>query len=312
MKVLVTGSTGFVGSNLMANTFPECELVRLPSSVRLNEIPSPDAGVYFRDVCTVIHLAADAGGIHYNIDNSSRLLKSNLQIGMNVIDLCVKYGVKNLINAGTICSYPEIPETMPMIESEIWNGYPEKSNAPYGNAKRLVMEYGNTFKNKLNMINLMFTNLYGKHDCFKDNRSHVIPALMNKFRQAKINDDNKCVVWGTGNATRDFLYVDDAVKIIGLLLQKLVSGNIIIYDIINIGTGKETGIKELAGMIAGIFDYHGEIIFDSFAPDGQPRRVLNIDRLKKELDYAPETDLKSGLENLYKWKYADETIVSSM
>jgi len=218
MKVLLLGHNGFVGKNVFdllngyfnSLTESSIDIFTLPYKSRINNgiiKESNYASVYFKAADIVINLAANVGGIQYNINNPSELFKDNINIGMNVIDCCAINNVDYLINAGTICSYPEIPPNMPIRESDFWNGYPEKSNAPYGIAKKAVIEYGKAVSKETNLkiINLMFTNMYGPYDCFDDNKSHVIPALIKRI----FNADRKCTVWGSGEATRDFLYVDE-------------------------------------------------------------------------------------------------------
>ena len=300
-KVLVTGGTGFLGkavvNNLSASGYKYViptgsgNDLTIPKEVdRLLKSVEPDA---------VVHLAATVGGIGANKENPGLFMYNNLIMGTQLIEACRKLGtVKKFVMVGTVCSYPKFTP-VPFKEEDIWNGYPEGTNAPYGIAKKSLMQLIMSYKEQYNFngINLIPVNMYGPHDNFNPSISHVIPALILKFHGAMKELNHEPVeIWGTGEASREFLYVDDCAEAIKLSLEKDVPP-----EPINIGTGGEIKIKYLAHTIAEIMGYQGSIYFNSGYPDGQPRRCLDTSRAKERLGYESTVDLYDGLESTIDW-----------
>lgn len=300
-KIIVFGGTGFLGKhfkNLLSNNLNfECcssidiDLLSISNNnpYRLKRLFSKDDN----DGIIVINLAADCGGIGYNRDNPVTLFTNNIKMIMNAFEICCEFDVETLVNLGTVCSYPMWPK-IPFKESDIWDGYPEPTNAPYGIAKKMAIVLSESYKKQygLNSINLIAANMYGPHDHFNSVKGHVIPDLIHKFTYAKINKENSVTLWGTGKPTRDFLYAEDSIKII---LKILESG---CFDIspVNIGTGAEISIALLSYHIAKYLKFKGEVIWDESKPDGQPRRVLDISRLTNIIGYYKFESIEDGLK----------------
>ena len=302
-KILITGGKGFLGSHLherlvkegYQNVHPlpgkrEWDLTKQHYVDRAISQFSPDV---------VIHLAARVGGIGANKENPGLFMYENLAMGMNLIESCRRYGkLKKFLIVGTVCAYPK-HTPVPFKEEDIWKGYPEETNAPYGIAKKSLMQMLISYHQQygMNVTNLIPVNMYGPRDNFNPRVSHVIPALILKFHKAMRDIPHGPVeIWGTGEASREFLYVDDCAEAIKLALEKDVSP-----EPINIGTGGEIKIKYLAHTIAEIMGYQGSIYFNSEYPDGQPRRCLDISRAKERLGYEPTVDLYNGLEKTIAW-----------
>ena len=303
-KVLITGGTGFLGkavvNRLSSNGYNN--LLSIGRSVDLTcceetfdffEKEKPDA---------VIHLAATVGGIGANKENPGLFMYNNLVMGTNTIEASRLNKVEKFIMVGTVCAYPKFTP-VPFKEEDIWNGYPEGTNAPYGIAKKSLMQLVQSYNKQydFNGVNLIPVNMYGPHDNFDPAISHVIPALILKFYKAIKFDLESVEVWGTGEASREFLYVDDCAHAVKLALEKDVSP-----EPINIGTGGEIQIKYLAHTIAQVMGYDGSIYFNSDYPDGQPRRQLDISRAKERLYYEPKVDLLDGLEATVHWFMANK------
>jgi GDP-L-fucose synthase len=254
--------------------------------------------IYKPDV--VIHLAARVGGIGYNQANPGKLFYQNLKMGMNIIHYAREALIKKLVCVGTICSYPKIPPRIPFQEEDFWEGYPEETNAPYGIAKKALLTMCQAYRQQYNMncIYLMPVNMYGPYDNFKDESSHVIPALIKRFLHAKQNSLPEVKIWGSGQATREFLYVGDCAKVIVTATDSYDK-----LDPMNIGSGQEILISDLAKLIAGIIGYSGRITFDNNMPDGQPRRVLDISRMQSELGFQKTSilPLEEGLRRTIEW-----------
>lgn len=255
-----------------------------------------DKAVSGRDL--VIHLAASVGGIGFNQNHPGQLFYDNAIMGINLIEASRKAGVKKFVQVGTVCAYPKVPEHIPFREDDLWKGYPEETNAPYGLAKLMLLEMLQAYRREygFNGIYLLPVNLYGPGDNFKPESSHVIPALIKKFVEAAKNHNSEVVVWGSGKASREFLYVDDAARAIVLAARK--------YDKpypVNIGSSNELKIKELVALIAKITGFKGEIVWDAAKPDGQPRRKLDVSRAKKEFDFISKVEFKYGLGKTIAW-----------
>ena len=299
-KILITGSNGFVGTNLCSHLYKlDYNIIGCNSSTcdlrDFNAIK--DLIEHIRPDC-IIHLAALCGGIVANKENPGKFMRANLQIGLNVINVALESNcVQQFINIGTICAYPKHCP-VPFKEHDLWNGYPEETNAPYGIAKKTITELLIAYYNQygFNSVNLYPTNMYGPFDNFDPKTSHVIPAIILKVYNAMSKGEDRIDLWGTGEATRDFLYVDDFCAAIDLAL-KCSPGP----EPINLGTNAEISIKEIVKTICDLMKFDGELRWDSSLPDGQPRRWIDITRAMSRLKYYPEIDLYQGLKFTIDW-----------
>jgi GDP-L-fucose synthase len=249
----------------------------------------------------VIHLAAVVGGIGANRDNPGRFFYDNAIMGIQLIHEGHRRGIQKMVILGTICCYPKLTPA-PFKEDDLWNGYPEETNAPYGLAKKMLLVQSQAYRQQygLNSIFLMPVNLYGPGDNFDPSSSHVIPALIKKCLDAKANAEPSISVWGSGKATREFLYVKDAAEGIILAAER--------YDKpgpVNLGTGSEISVHDLATLVARITRFEGEIVWDPTKPDGQPRRRLDTSRAKEEFGFVASMLLEAGLKETVDW-YAGE------
>ena len=250
-----------------------------------------------KNIDIVIHLAANVGGIGYNRENPATLFDDNILMGVNMMQAAKANKVKKFVALGTVCAYPKFTP-VPFKEENLWNGYPEETNAPYGLAKKMQLVQAQAYRQQygFNAIFLLPVNLYGPGDNFDPKSSHVIPALIKKFIDAKENKKAEVVVWGTGKATREFLYVDDAAEGILLAAEKYDKG-----EPVNLGSASEISIKDLVGMIKEITGYTGKVVWDKTKPDGQPRRKLDVSRAKKEFGFASKTSFDQGLKDTINW-----------
>ncbi len=299
-RVLVTGGSGFLGA-------PVCRLLRERDVAevivpRRAEYDLTDASATARlfglaraDV--VIHLAAEVGGIGANRDNPGRFFYANMAMGLNVVEQARLCGVKKLVQVGTVCSYPKFTP-VPFSEESLWDGYPEETNAPYGVAKKALLVMLGAYREQYGLpgIFLMPTNLYGPRDNFDPRSSHVIPALIRKCEEARLAGEPSVTCWGTGSASREFLYVDDCARAIIAATERYDSP-----EPVNIGVGKEITIRELVGLIAQVTDFTGEIAWDTSKPDGQPRRVLDTTRAAREFGFEASTSFEDGLRTTVDW-----------
>lgn len=300
-KILLTGGHGFVGKKvyqeLLRAGAVDKNILRPRSAQRDFRIAkNAEQAVKGRDL--VIHLAANVGGIGYNQNFPGQLFYDNAIMGINLIEASRNAGVKKFVQVGTVCAYPKFPEHMPFMEEDLWKGYPESTNAPYGIAKLALLEMLQSYRRqyKFNGIYLLPTNLYGPGDNFKPESSHVIPALIKKFVEATKKKLPQVVVWGTGKASREFLYVDDAAR--GIVLATLKYNQ---AEPVNLGSNIEIKIKDLVEMIAKLARFKGKIVWDKTKPDGQPRRKLNVKKAKKEFGFVSQTDFEKGLKETIKW-----------
>jgi GDP-L-fucose synthase len=299
VRVLITGGGGFLGSHLVERVRGEglepfvarrrdYDLTSAADVERLFEAAQPEL---------VIHLAAEVGGIGANRDNPGRYWYSNLLMGAHVLEQSRVAGVRKLVLLGTICSYPKFAP-VPFREEDLWNGYPEETNAPYGVAKKalLVGAQGYREQYQLDSIFLLPVNLYGPHDNFDLVTSHVIPALIRKMVEAHERGEPEIVLWGDGSPTREFLYVEDCAEGIWLAAQRYDGG-----EPVNLGTGEEISIRELAELTAELTGYDGEIVWDTTKPNGQPRRRLDVSRAEQLFGFRASTALRAGLERTIDW-----------
>lgn len=250
-----------------------------------------------KDVDIVIHLAAKVGGIGFNQKYPGSLFHDNIVMGLNMIEAARLEGVAKFVQIGTVCAYPKYTPT-PFREDNLWNGYPEETNAPYGIAKKALLVMAQAYRQQygMNIVYLLPVNLYGPRDNFDLESSHVIPALIRKFLEAVANDRDEVVVWGTGKVSREFLYVADAAEGILLATEKYDKP-----DPVNLGSGSEITIRELASLIGKLSGFKGKITWDTTKPDGQHRRCLDTSRAKREFGFQVKTDLEEGLTRTIEW-----------
>lgn len=300
-KILVTGGAGFLGSSIVGKLVNEKSVnpkdIRIPRSKELNLLKWENCQSAVAGVDIVIHLAARVGGIGFNQKNPATLFYDNVLMGVQMMEAARQAGVEKFVALGTVCAYPKFTP-VPFKEENLWNGYPEETNAPYGIAKKSMLVQANAYREQygFNAIYLLPVNLYGPKDNFDPNSSHVIPALIKKMVDAKLAGLPEVAVWGTGNASREFLYVEDAAEGIILATEK--------YDKsapVNLGVGKEITIKELVNLIARIAGYNGKIVWDTSKPDGQPRRCLDVTRAQREFGFTAKTSFEIGVKKTVDW-----------
>jgi GDP-L-fucose synthase len=300
-KILVTGGAGFLGSFVVEKLLNEKKVdpenIRVPrsSAMDLREWESCVEAV--RDVDVVINLAAKVGGIGFNKKYPATLFYDNAIMGIQLMEAARQEGVQKFVAVGTVCAYPKYTP-VPFREEDLWNGYPEETNAPYGIAKKILLVQAQAYREQygFHAIYLLPVNLYGPRDNFDPESSHVIPALIKKMIDAKLKCESEVVVWGTGKPSREFLYVEDAAEGILLAAEKYDKP-----DPVNLGKGEEITIRELVNLITELTGYEGKIVWDTSKPDGQPRRCLNICRAKKEFGFEAKTGFKEGLKRTIEW-----------
>lgn len=300
MKILVTGGTGFLGKHVVDKLLYEDHVVYAPNSRQLNLLNKEQTDDYIRKTSpeVILHMAAVCGGILANKNSPADFLQKNTEMAVNIFEIAKLYKCTKIYTLGSVCAYPKLCQT-PFKEDDIWNGYPEETNAPYGMAKRLLLMMSQCYRIQYGFsgAHLIPVNLYGEHDHFDLINSHVIPALIRKFDDAVSLHKSHVECWGTGSATREFLYAGDAAEAI----VKAVTSELD-YDLpINLGTGQDISIKELAHLIASLFDYKGEIVFTGEVSDGQPKRLLDVSRAEHVLGWRAETSLEDGLKKTIAW-----------
>ncbi|MFZ3114161.1 MAG: GDP-L-fucose synthase [Syntrophales bacterium] len=299
-RIVITGGTGFLGRQLVDNLVRQgyrdlfvvdhkaYDLVRIEDIRRLYVETRPEI---------VIHLAAKVGGIGFNRENPAALFYENLMMGVQLLHEGFRAGLEKFVAIGTICAYPKFTP-VPFHESALWDGYPEETNAPYGLAKKMMLVQSQAYRRQygFNSIFLLPVNLYGPGDNFDPRSSHVIPALIKKCVDATRNKTQEITVWGTGQATREFFYVEDAAEAIRLATEKYNTS-----EAMNLGAGFEISIKALVELIVELTGFSGRIIWDAAQPDGQPRRMLDTSRAFQELGFKAATDLREGLKKTIAW-----------
>lgn len=299
-RITVTGGKGFLGGHLIKKLQdkdyqkiavagrPEYDLVNLGDIQRMYEATMPDV---------VIHLAAKVGGIGFNQEHPASLFYDNIMMGVQLIHEGYLRRIDKFVALGTICAYPKFTP-VPFKEDDIWNGYPEETNASYGLAKKMMLVQSQAYRNQygFNSIFILPVNLYGPGDNFDPRSSHVIPALIKKCVDAVASKEQEIVVWGTGKATREFFYVEDAAEAIILAMEKYNKS-----DPVNIGAGFEISIRDLVGLIIDLTGFKGRVIWDETKPDGQPRRMLDTAKAYHEFGFKARTDFRLGLEKTIEW-----------
>jgi len=299
-RVLVTGGAGFLGRRVVALVRERgaAEVV-VPRrvAVDLTDGPAVDALVAAARPDLVLHLAAEVGGIEANRRNPGRYFYANMAMGLHVVEAARRHGVAKLVQVGTVCSYPK-HTPVPFSEDALWDGYPEETNAPYGVAKKalMVMLRGYREQYGLHGVSLLPVNLYGPEDNFDPVTSHVIPALIRKFVEARDRGEPAVEVWGTGAASREFLYVDDAARAIVLAAERYDDA-----DPVNVGAGEEITIRDLVEVIAKLTGFDGEVRWDTSKPDGQPRRMLDTTRARQRFGFTAEVGFEDGLRRTIAW-----------
>jgi GDP-L-fucose synthase len=299
MRVLVTGGSGFLGSHVVDRLVAEGLEPSVAAHSDYDLTRAQEVGRLFDDTRPelVFHLAAEVGGIGANRLNPGRFWYANLMMGANVLEASRLAEVKKLVLVGTVCSYPKIAP-VPFREEDLWEGYPEETNAPYGIAKRAILVGSQAYKEQyhLNSIHLLLVNLYGPGDNFDPETSHVIPALIQKMVGAKARGTERVVLWGDGSPTREFLYVDDCAEALWLAATRYEGS-----EPVNIGSGEEISIRELARIVAEVTGFQGEIAWDTSQPNGQPRRSLDVSRAREQFGFRARTPFREGLERTVAW-----------
>jgi GDP-L-fucose synthase len=298
--VIVTGGAGFLGTHVVRHLQARgCQTVIVPRSreldlrenaaiIRLFEQAQPDL---------VIHLAAVVGGIGANRQHPGQFFYDNAIMGLQLLEQARLFGIEKVVVLGTVCAYPKFTP-VPFREADLWNGYPEETNAPYGLAKKMLLVQAQAYRQEygMNVIYLLPVNLYGPDDNFDPETSHVIPALIRKCLEAVEGGQEEVVVWGTGQASREFLYVEDAAEAVVLAAEHYNDP-----EPVNLGSGLELSIKELVELIAELTGFQGRLVWDTTKPDGQPRRGLDTTRAAQAFGFRARTDFREGLQRTVEW-----------
>lgn len=297
--ITITGGTGFLGQELVKAAkkfFPDAKIISLGS--KDGDLRDPQITISAtKNADLIIHAAANVGGIGKNQKLPGTLLYDNALMGLHIIEAARVNNVKKIVTIGTVCEYPKYTD-LPFRETDLWLGYPESTNAPYGIAKRLIAVQGQAYQKEfgLNAVHVLPTNLYGPGDHFHSENAHVVPDLIRKIHQAIIHKEPVVTLWGDGSPTREFMYVTDAANAILTVAKH--------YDQttpINIGSGEEISIRDLSQKIAQLLKYSGEIVWDTTRPNGQPRRLIDSRLLRQTLKFQPKTTLDNGLKQTIAW-----------
>lgn len=303
--IVVTGAHGFLGHHVVAELKrhlgdnPDGIVIQTPTHEELDLMDPNALALYFMEFepDVIIHLAAQCGGIGANRERPGEFLFNNMMMTSNLIEYCRLYGIKKFVGVGTVCSYPK-HTPVPFVEEDLYNGYPEETNAPYGIAKRVQLEMLKAYRTQygMNSVFLIPVNMVGEWDNFNDASSHVVPAMMKKFHRAKLSGATEVELWGDGSASREFLYAGDCARAI---VQAMM-----LYDEtdpVNIGTGTEITIKELAELMRSIVGFDGQIRWLTDMPNGQPRRCLDVTKAEARFGFTAQAKLEDVLESTYKW-----------
>jgi len=299
MTTIVTGGAGFLGSHLVDLLRADGIEPTVPRRAEVDLTDTNEAAAFFEEAkpTQVFHLAAEVGGIGANRDNPGRYWYANLMMGVNVLEQARIHGTEKVVMVGTICSYPKFAP-IPFREETLWDGYPEETNAPYGVAKKALLVGAQAYREQygLNAIVLLPVNLYGPRDNFDLQSSHVIPALIRKMIEARDSGAAEVTLWGDGTPTREFLFVEDAAR--GLVLAGRDYNG---AEPVNLGTGTEISIKDLAHLVAEATGFSGSIVWDTTKPNGQPRRQLDVSRAREQFGFEAETSFADGLAQTVAW-----------
>jgi len=304
-RILVTGGAGFLGSFVVAKLKERgCKHIFVPRSKDYDLVQMEAVKRVYQDAKPdiVIHLAAKVGGIGANRANPGKFFYDNLMMGVQMIEVGRQVGIEKFVAIGTICAYPKFTP-VPFKEENLWDGYPEETNAPYGLAKKMLLVQAQAYRQQygFNAIYLLPVNLYGPGDNFDPESSHVIPALIKKCVDAIEEGKDEIVVWGTGRPTREFLYVEDAAEGILLATERYNKS-----EPVNLGSGFEISIKDLVELIAKLTGFNGKITWDTSKPDGQPRRMLDTNKAEREFGFRAKTSLEDGLKKTIEWYLKDQ------
>ena len=299
-RIVVTGGAGFLGSHLVEQLEKHgCKSVYIPKIEEFDLTREADIERLYHEARphTVIHLAAVVGGIGANRKNPGKYFYDNLMMGVQLMERARQHKAEKFVAIGTICAYPKYTP-VPFKEEDLWNGYPEETNAPYGLAKKMLLVQAQAYRQQygFNAIYLLPVNLYGPGDNFNPETSHVIPALIKKCIEAKKQGDKEIVVWGDGSPTREFLYVEDAARGIIMATRKYDDS-----EPVNLGAGKEISIKDLVNLLAKLTGFEGKIVWDTSKPNGQPRRCLDTQRAYAAFGFKAEKGFDEGLKETINW-----------